>query len=272
MKVKYVKVTSCSSFLYTDVTFLRIDMKLQAIVLAAGKGTRMKSSVPKPLIVVNGEPMLTTVLRTLSESDVAESPVLVVGAWTTAIQDHYGERYQYAVQIELNGTGGAVEAAISNIDTSDDAAPVLILYADTPFITVESLQKLHAHVEVTKSAFTMYTVTLPDFNDWRGSFMAFGRIIRNDAGQVASIIEHKVATEAERTIREVNPAVYCVQASWLKAALPKILTNELSGERYLTDLVALAQSDGLIIDTITLPAKESFGLNSRTDIEHVMKL
>ncbi len=249
-----------------------LSMKLQAVILAAGKGTRMKSDIPKPLIPVNGEPMLTTVLRTLADSEVAESPVIVVGAWTNAIQDHYGAQYQYAVQTEINGTGGAVEVAIPSIDTDEAAAPVLILYADTPFITIESLQRLQQHIASSQSVMTMYTVTLPDFDGWHEGFIAFGRVVRDDAGMVDKIVEYKVATESEQHITEVNPAVYCVKASWLKTALSRITANPTTGERYLTDLVALARADGLTIDTIPLPPKESFGFNSMADIENAQQL
>lgn len=246
--------------------------KLQAVILAAGKGTRMQSDIPKPLIPVRGVPMLTTVLETLEASGVAHEPVIVVGAWTNAIQEHYGDAYTYAVQTDINGTGGAVAAAIDSIDTRAEAAPVLILYADTPFISVQSLQNMQAAIADSKTVLTMYTVTVDDFTDWRDAFLAFGRIVRDDSGRVSAIVEYKVATEAQRSITEVNPAVYCVDAVWLKTALPRILPNPLSGERYLTDLVALARADGYDIATITLPATESLGLNSLTDIENAMKV
>lgn len=249
-----------------------LSMKLQAVILAAGKGARMKSDIPKPLIPVNGEPMLTTVLRTLADSEVAENPVIVVGAWTNAIQEHYGDRYTYATQTEINGTGGAVAAAIASIDTSEAAAPVLILYADTPFITTQSLQRLHQHIVSSLSAMTMYTVTLPDFTGWHQGFLAFGRVVRDEVGIVDKIVEYKVATEREQHITEVNPAVYCVKASWLKTALPRIAVNPTTGERYLTDLVELARADGLTIDTIPLSPKESFGFNSMADIENAQQM
>ncbi len=239
--------------------------KLQAIILAAGKGTRMKSDIPKPLIPVNGEPMLTTVLRTLADSEVAESPVIVVGAWTTAIQEHYGEQYTYAIQTEINGTGGAAAAAVPYIDVSPEAAPVVILYADTPFISIDSLRALRDRVTTTDAALTMYTVTVDDYTDWREAFVAFGRVVRGADGQVEQIVEYKVASDEVRAIREVNPAVYCVKASWLASVLPRIEVNPVSGEYYLTDLVELARADGHTIDTIPLPAKESLGLNSVAD-------
>jgi bifunctional UDP-N-acetylglucosamine pyrophosphorylase / glucosamine-1-phosphate N-acetyltransferase len=246
--------------------------KLQAVILAAGKGTRMQSTVPKPLIPVNGEPMLTTVLRTLDTSEVAGSPVIVVGAWTDAIQQHYGDRYVYAVQQEINGTGGAVEAALPYLDTTETGTPMVILYADTPFISVESLRILRDQVATSTAVLTMYTVTVDDFTKWREAFLAFGRVVRNTSGEVDQIVEYKVASDEIRAIKEVNPAVYCVKASWLATALSRITANPISGERYLTDLVALARQDGYEIDTIPLPARESLGLNSLADIENALKV
>lgn len=102
----------------------------------------MQSDTLKPLIEVNGEPMLTHVLRAIKESGIDTNPVIVVGGWTSAIQDYYGEQYQYAVQAEINGTGGAVLTALPYLDTSEDAPPVLILYADHPFITGDSITKI----------------------------------------------------------------------------------------------------------------------------------
>lgn len=246
--------------------------KLQAVILAAGKGTRMNSDIPKPLIPVNGEPMLTTVLRTLDTSGVSSAPVIVVGAWTTAIQDYYGDTYTYAVQQEINGTGGAVAAAVPSLDTGADAAAVLILYADTPFISQGSLRRLRDQVATSSSVLTMYTVTVPDYADWREAFMAFGRVVRDAEGRVDRIVEYKVASTQERAICEVNPAVYCVNAAWLATALPRIIPNAVSGERYLTDLVELARADGYTIETIPLPDKESLGLNSVADIENAKKV
>jgi bifunctional UDP-N-acetylglucosamine pyrophosphorylase/glucosamine-1-phosphate N-acetyltransferase len=243
-------------------------MKIQTVILAAGKGTRMQSDVPKPLIEVNGEPMLTHVLKAVEESAVETAPIIVVGSWTTAIQDYYGNKYQYAVQEEINGTGGAVLSALPLLNTSEAAPPVLILYADHPFITSPSINKLAKLTISSPSVLSMYTVSVPDYEDWRQPFNAFGRVVRDSEGSVSKIVEYKNANDSERQIREVNPALYCVSASWLATALTRIKPNELTGEYYLTDLVELAVVDGHIIETIPLPPAEALGLNSLEDIEN----
>jgi len=248
-----------------------MNNKLQTVILAAGRGTRMRSDTPKPLIEVNGEPMLTHVLRAIEDSGIETNPVIVVGSWTNAIQDYYGAKYQYAVQEEINGTGGAVLSALPYLDTSENAPPVLILYADHPFITDDSITKIASQLLQSIEVIAMYTVTVPDFNDWRQPFNSFGRILRDATGQVTGIIEYKNASEEQRVITEVNPALYGIKASWLAAALTRITPNELTGEYYLTDLVALAVADGYVIDTISLPPHEALGLNSVADIENAMK-
>jgi bifunctional UDP-N-acetylglucosamine pyrophosphorylase/glucosamine-1-phosphate N-acetyltransferase len=247
-------------------------MKLQTVILAAGKGTRMQSDIPKPLIEVQGEPMLTHVLRAVEASGIETSPVVVVGAWTTAIQDHYGDGYQYAVQAELNGTGGAVAAALPLLDTSPTAPPVLILYADHPFITGDSIARLTDLLPHSDGVLAMYTVTVADFADWRQPFLSFGRIVRDSASNVTRIVEYKNASPAEQAITEVNPALYCVQAHWLETALGRIEANTVTGEYYLTDLVELAVTDGYVIDTLSLPPKEALGLNSFADIKNATQI
>jgi bifunctional UDP-N-acetylglucosamine pyrophosphorylase/glucosamine-1-phosphate N-acetyltransferase len=232
----------------------------------------MQSDIPKPLIPVNGEPMLAQVLRAVAGSGIETTPVIVVGAWTNAIQEYFGETYQYAVQGEPNGTGGAVVSALPYLDTSETAPPVLILYADHPFITGESIAKIATTIIDSSQVLSMYTVTVPDFNDWRQPFLSFGRVLRNEDGEVAQIVEYKNATNEQRAVLEVNPALYCVQASWLKDALPRIGKNDLTGEYYLTDLVSLAVADGYSVATLPLPPHEALGLNSVDDIENAKRV
>jgi len=243
-------------------------MRLQTIILAAGKGTRMNSDIPKPLIPVNGEPMLTHVLRAVHDSEVETSPILVVGSWTVAIQEHYGDIYNYAIQTKINGTGGAVRTALPFLDTSETAPPVLILYADHPFITSQSIDKLAKLSAESQAVLTIGTVTVEDYSDWRAPFNSFGRVVRDGNGEVKRIIEYKNASESERQITEVNPALYCVSAIWLAKALEQIKPNELTGEYYITDLVELAVSDGYKIETTSLAPAEALGLNSLEDIEN----
>jgi bifunctional UDP-N-acetylglucosamine pyrophosphorylase/glucosamine-1-phosphate N-acetyltransferase len=245
---------------------------IQTIILAAGKGTRMQSDVPKPLIEVRGKPMLAHVLTAITESDITTSPVIVVGAWTNAIQSYLGGDYFYAIQTEINGTGGAVRIAMSQIDIAKDAPPVMILYADHPFITPQSINRLSALATASNAVISMCTVTVTDFKEWRQPFESFGRIIRNEKGEVSEIVEYKNANEKQRAICEVNPALYCVQADWLNEALATLVPNSLTGEYYLTDIVKYATQQGHIIATMSLPPNEALGLNSLADIENATQV
>lgn len=243
-------------------------MKLQPIILAAGKGTRMESAMPKPLFPIEGVPMLTRILAMLEASQVTKEPVIVVGDWTDAIQEQYGPRYQYAVQTELTGTATAVQAAVPFIDTSAHAAPVLILYADHPFLTADTIKTIAASYQAQHPTLAMCTVTVSDFNDWRQPYMSFGRIVRDTDGQVQKIVEAKNATEAELLLTEVNPALYCVDARWLVATLPKILCNSVTKEYYLTDILEIATLEKEVVVTIPLPPEEALGINSVNDAEN----
>jgi bifunctional UDP-N-acetylglucosamine pyrophosphorylase / glucosamine-1-phosphate N-acetyltransferase len=241
---------------------------IQTIILAAGKGTRMQSDIPKPLIEVNGKPMLSHVLTALAESNITTSPVIVVGAWTNAIQSYFGTEYSYVVQTEIDGTGGAVRVAMSQIDSDQSAPPVMILYADHPFITSQSISRLSALATTSRAVISMYTVTVPDFEGWRQPFASFGRIIRNENGEVLEIVEYKNADEQQRAIGEVNPALYCIQAKWLHEVVDTLVPNALTGEYYLTDIIKRATEQGHKIATIPLSPNEALGLNSFADIEN----
>lgn len=243
-------------------------MKLQPVILAAGKGTRMQSELPKPLFPVDGVPMLTRILATLEASQVALDPIIVVGQWTDAIQKQYGPQYQYAVQTDLTGTATAVAAALPYLDTSEAAPPVLILYADHPFLTIATIQAMAAAFASAAPTVAMGTVTVPNFNEWRQPFAAFGRIVRDSAGEMQKIVEAKNATDQELHITEVNPALYCVKAAWLTATLPRIEQNPITSEYYLTDLVELARLAGDVITGVPIPAEEALGINSVADAEN----
>ena len=243
-------------------------MRLQPVILAAGKGTRMQSELPKPLFSVDGVPMLTRILATLEASKVALDPIIVVGDWTDAIQMQYGPQYQYAVQTELTGTATAVAAALPYLDTSDEAPPVLILYADHPFLTTATIQAMAAVSASAAPTIAMGTVTVPDFQEWRQPFAAFGRVVRDSAGKMQKIVEAKNATDQELHITEVNPALYCVQAAWLAATLPRIEQNPVTKEYYLTDLIELARLAGDVVTSVPIPPEEALGINSIADAEN----
>lgn len=244
------------------------DMKLQPIILAAGKGTRMQSDVPKPLYEIDGQPMLAHVLKALEASDVCLDPVIVVGSWTDAIQNHFGDRYRYAVQTKVDGTATAVAVALPLVDTSTGAPPLLVLYADHPFISPDTIATIAHRYEAEQPTLAMCTVTVPDFAEWRAPFASFGRILRGAEGNVERIVERKNATNEEQQITEVNPALYCMQSNWLRTVLPTIKPNPLTHEYYLTDVLEIATLSEEVVVTIPLPPQEALGINSVADAEN----
>lgn len=231
----------------------------------------MQSELPKPLFVVNGKPMVQWVIDALSVSSVATQPIIVTGLWTTAIEDTLGPEYCYAKQEVVNGTATAVAAALPHLDTTATADPILVLYADHPFITAASIRTIADTFQRVRPTIAMYTVTVPDFEAWRAPFASFGKIVRTADGKVAKIVEVKNAAESERTLTEVNPALYCFDAEWLAATLPQVRPNPQTGEYYLTDLLELATLEDRLVVTVALPPEEALGINSKEDAAHAFR-
>ncbi|MDD5043710.1 MAG: NTP transferase domain-containing protein [Patescibacteria group bacterium] len=231
----------------------------QVVILAAGHGTRMKSKLPKVLQEVKGVPIIQRLVGSVINSGVSQKPVVVVSHDGGAIKDYLGDLCDYAVQEEQLGTGHAVACARENLSDADN---VLVLYGDHPFLKPETIKKLSELHISSPSPLTMMTIKLDDFNDWKKVFYDFGRILRNEAGQIIGIREKKDANEAELQIKEVNPALFCFNGAWLWDNILKINRNNNQGEYYLTDLVALAMSDGHSIDSLEVDPRESLGLNT----------
>ncbi len=238
---------------------------LQPIILAAGKGTRMQSELPKALFPFSGKAMLDWVLEAMSRVEGANTPIVVVGHKGESVRGYVGERAFCVDQKEISGTATAVSAAMPYVPPA--AKNVFIMYVDQPFITAESVKAIWKTHEESGAALTLGTVKLPDFLDWRSVFVAFGRIIRDPNGNVAEIIEYKNANELERAMLEVNPGFYCVDVEWLKGALERIKANEMTGEYYLTDILALAIDDEKKISSVFITPEEGLGINSVKDAE-----
>lgn len=240
------------------------------MILAGGKGTRMQAAVPKPLVQVRGAAMIDHVLKRLASVDRLSRPVIVVSEYTQAIKQHCGAEYSYAMQKEVNGTATAAQAGLEVVSDADEA--VLILYADHPFISAESLRAITEAFVTKKPTIALFTVTVPDFEQWRAPFASFGRIMRDESGSIAGIVENKNATPEQQAVRELNPGIYCVNRAWLTEALPQIEQNEVTGEYYLTDIIALARAQNKAIQGVPLPPREALGINSAADAEAVAGL
>ena len=214
-------------------------MTLAVVTLAAGKGSRMKSDLPKVLHKLAGKPMLAHVLNSAAALENARLHV-VIGHGADAVKEQItGFDIRWALQAEQKGTGHAVAMAMPDVDP---AATVLVLYGDVPLISTGTLQKLLAETH-DGHALALLTVELADPT-------GYGRIVRDEAGNIQAIVEHKDASAEQHKIREVNTGILAVSARLLNEWLPKLSANNAQGEYYLTDIIAMAVANGVAVRAI----------------------
>ncbi|MBW4935009.1 bifunctional UDP-N-acetylglucosamine diphosphorylase/glucosamine-1-phosphate N-acetyltransferase GlmU [Marinobacter sp. F4206] len=231
---------------------------LHVVILAAGQGSRMKSALPKVLHAVAGRPMLHHVIGTAKQLG-AEKIHTVIGHGADQVRSVTSEAtVSWVVQGEQLGTGHAVAQALP--DLPDDAR-VLVLYGDVPLTRRDTLEAMVAALD--HNTLGLLTVNLDDPN-------GYGRIVRDTAGQVTSIVEQKDATEAQRAIHEVNTGILAVSAKHLKAWLPALSNANAQGEYYLTDIIAMAVDNGLTI-SVSQPGDpfEVQGVNNRLQLSEL---
>jgi len=232
-------------------------MRLAAVILAAGEGTRMKSSRPKVLHPVCGVPMVLWSVQSAKELG-AEPIVLVVGNGAEAVKEVVGDQVLYAFQAQRLGTGHATLQARELLQGR--AEVVLVLYGDMPNLRVETLARLYALHRERKPAITLLSVLSEDS-------MGFGRVVRDEAGRVREIVEEAVATPEILAIKELNCGVYCFDAEWLWAHLPLVPMTQPKGEYYLTDTVGLAIKEGRPVEVVTITdVSEVQGINNRVHL------
>ncbi len=241
-------------------------MQTRIVVLAAGKGTRMNSAIPKVLIPLAGKPLLGHLMEAIRTSGIDPHPAIVVGENEPAIRASLGDRrYQYIRQEVALGTGHAVQCAEPYL--SGTADNIIVLYGDHPFVSPETIQDLLALHEKEGCPVTMMTALVEDFNEWRRPFSDFGRVVRDPGGAIKKVVEMKDATPPEREIREINPAFFCFQASWLWPHLKMLTNDNVKGEYYLTDLIGLAISEGACIASMPISPLQSIGINTQEHLE-----
>ena len=232
-------------------------MKVTAVLLAAGQGTRMKSDLPKVLHTLCGKPMLWHVLEAL-KSVTTEKPVVIVGHGAQAVKDDVGDAAEYVLQEPQLGTGHAAMQAEPLLKGKTDY--VIVTYADMPLLRGETFRQLLEMQLNNSGPLSMLTVIA---KDPRG----FGRIVRKADGTVQAIVEEYVATPEERAIKELNVGAYCFKADWLWDALHRIEKNPQKGEYYLTDVVEVAVKDNLPVQALVHDDfMETIGINTRVHL------
>ena len=211
-------------------------MSLEIVILAAGQGTRMRSALPKVLHPIAGNSMLGHVIHSARQLDPQRIHV-VIGHGADVVRERLAaDDLNFVLQDKQLGTGHATAQAVPFID----ADTVLILYGDVPLIEVETLQRLLKHV--VPGQMGLLTVELDDPT-------GYGRIVRDADGKVAAIVEHKDASEAQRAITEGNTGILAVPADRLADWMSRLSNNNAQGEYYLTDVIEMAVSDGLVVAT-----------------------
>ena len=237
-----------------------MPFKLEILILAAGKGTRMRSDQPKVLHKLAGKPLLGHVIDTAHELGAAQICVVYGFGGEAVPQALADDKLTFVLQAEQHGTGHAVKQALPHL--ADDSV-TLVLYGDVPLTHTRTLQPLVAAAQAGKLGLLTVNLVHPD---------GYGRIVR-EHGQVVRIVEHKDATPVERAIREVNTGILAVATRPLKRWIDELKNDNAQGEYYLTDIIALAVRDGVAVDTHQ-PAHEweVLGVNSKAQLAELERV
>lgn len=231
--------------------------EITALILAAGKGTRMKSQKAKVLHEVFFQPMLHHVMDAVMETSVNATAVIVGHQRDWVMEILQGYTFTPVIQNEQLGTGHAVLCGEEACAGSDI---VLILCGDIPLIRPETLEKMIRQHQETGSLLTLMTTEVENP-------FGYGRILKNDKGKVKAIVEEKDSNELQREIREINSGIYLTDRDFLFQALKKVGTDNSQGEVYLTDIVAIANNQGHGVNTyLHDEAIDVLGVNSRVEL------
>ncbi|HYF04775.1 MAG TPA: NTP transferase domain-containing protein [Patescibacteria group bacterium] len=244
--------------------------KIQAIVLAAGKGTRMGDlETPKVLVGFLGRPLIVHLLEHLKKLKHAVEIIVVTGFNGERVRTELGPSYRYEHQAEQLGTGHAVASAMDSVDGEH----VLVFYGDMPLITSKSVDGLiETHLQ-SQADLTLFTSDPKSFSKHYMSMYFFGRIIRNEHHKIHEIVELREANNAQKEMTEVNPGIYMFRTDWLKENITKLENNNSKNEYYLTDLLKLAVEGGAKVSDMPIAPEEVMGINTLAELriaEHIM--
>lgn len=233
-----------------------------AVVLAAGKGTRMRSDLPKVVHPVASRPMVAWVVDACRDAGFTRV-VLVVGHKQEVVREVFEGQGDivYSEQLEQHGTGHAVQCALDHLRRVD--GEVVVLAGDGPLVRASTLAKVLKKHRESKAAATIATSVVEDPS-------GYGRIVRDASGRFAAIVEDKDATDAQRAIREINPSIYCFDAHLLVASLPRLRNDNAKGEYYLTDIPGMLRDEGRVVEVVdAMPPEDVLSINTPEQLAEV---
>ncbi len=242
------------------------DVNVAAVILAAGRGTRMESDLPKVLHRINSRSMVTYVIE-CAEKVVGQNNIyVVIGHMAEKVKKEIDGKFivEYALQKNMHGTGDAVSVALKGL--SGGIETVLVLNGDVPFIKKSTLLKL---IETHKKSHNSVTMLAVELDDPTG----YGRIIQNKKGDIICIKEEADADFEEKKVKRVNCGVYCFDRKFLEYAIPRIESENIQKEYYLTDVLEIAADRGVKTGMISLDDwHEVMGINTRAELEKARAL
>lgn len=242
---------------------------IKAVILAAGKGTRMKSSLPKVMHEILGKSLLQRVIDNVLKLNNIKETFVIVGHQSEKVSEHITKEYQSQhvssiLQEPQLGTGDAVFKVHDNL--KDYKGTILILCGDTPLIKTETLEKFISFHKESNSVLTVMSAIFDDPTN-------YGRIVKNESGNLQKIVEEKDANNLEKAIQEVNAGIYCIEWDKVSPAFFELTTNNEQGEYYLTDIVDWSVKKNLKAQAFILDNNdEIFGINSRKHLAEAAKI
>lgn len=244
-----------------------LNKKVKSVILAAGKGTRMKSDMPKVLHSIFNKPLLGYIIDAVNNTGYVDENFVIVGHEAEQVEKFVADNYNNAkcvLQAPQLGTGDAVNKATPFLKDFDGL--VVILNGDIPLITTESLKKFIENHEEKKADLSVMSAI---FDNPFG----LGRIIRDENNKFMAIVEEKDTTPEQKTVKEINSGVYCLNWKTISAAFANLRNNNAQGEYYLTDIIKWAVDKNLNVEAFVLENKdEIFGINSKVQLAEATKL
>lgn len=240
---------------------------IKSVILAAGKGTRMKSQTPKVLHQIFDKTLVGYVIDAVNGTGLVDESFVIVGHQAERVEKYIKSTYSNArtvLQSPQLGTGHAVSMVCSHLENFD--GEVIILCGDTPLITSETLKKFIEYHRTTHSDITVMSAIFENPTN-------YGRIVRNSDNSLNSIVEEKDANQEQKKIKEVNAGIYCLNWAKIKPAFSQLKTNNAQGEYYLTDIIQWGNENGLNVNANPLENNEEiFGINSKVHLAEASKI